>query len=72
MGYSADRARMEAQLAVAHRALYRAMQAAEDAGDEGASEDLAQLLREVSRVADLSLRGKPRRAQLKGQLEISA
>lgn len=71
MGYSKSRATFEAQLAVAHRALYRASEAAEGMRDDGAEEDCLQLLREVARVAEQSLKSNPRaRPQLKGQMSI--
>lgn len=69
MGYNASRARMESQLASAHRALFRAMEAAREDGDLGAELDLEQIMREVGRVAERSLKGKARK-QLDGQLRL--
>jgi hypothetical protein len=70
MAYSPSRAKMEAQLAVAHRALARARDAAEAAGDAGAEEDIHGIMGEVTRVAEKSLTGKPRRSSRHVQLEI--
>lgn len=71
MGYGTDRARMETQLAVAHRALYRAQQAAENMQDEGAAHDLQQLLWGVTAIAEASL-GNARRPNgvIKGQMSL--
>ena len=71
MGYGVDRAQMEAELARAHRALYRAADAAERDGDRGAEEDLRQLLAEVTRIAERSLKGKAR-PRLDGQLRLTS
>ena len=64
MSYSHERATMEAELARAHRALYRALEAAERMNDRGAGEDIAQLLPEVTRIAEKSLTGKPRKGRV--------
>jgi hypothetical protein len=72
MAYSRARAVMEDRLAAAHRALHTAASAAEEMHDDGAAEDIYQILKEVSRVAEASLRDKPRRSKIKGQLEIPA
>jgi hypothetical protein len=69
MGYNANRARYESSLARAHRALYYAQEAAEELRDPGAADDCAQILREISRLADASLKGKAR-PQLAGQLKM--
>ena len=61
MGYTPDRARMEAALARAHRGLAQAREAAESLGDDGAAHDIHQIEREVVRVAEGSLRGRPNR-----------
>jgi hypothetical protein len=58
---NSTRARYEFALAAAHRQLFNASQRADEMHDEGAGDDLAQLLREVSRLADASLRDKPLR-----------
>ena len=71
MGYSQNRAIYEHQLAIAHRALWRASEAAEEMGDGGAEHDCQQLLKELGRVAEHSLKSNPRaRPQLKGQLSL--
>lgn len=59
MAYTADRARMEAALARAHRGLAAAREAAQSLGDEGAEHDIYQVEREVVRIAEGSLRGRP-------------
>ena len=70
MGYSLQRAGMEAQLAAAHRALYRALNFAEEGGIYGAVEDIDLLLGEVTRVAQCSLKGSRASRELKGQLKL--
>lgn len=71
MGYSQNRAIYEHQLALAHRALWRAQEAAVEMGDHGGEQDCAQLLVEVNRVAEKSLKGSPRgRAAYRGQLSF--
>jgi hypothetical protein len=71
MGYSKDRARLEAELARAHRALYYAEEAAERMEDFGMSEDLKQLQKEVTRLAQASLKDKKLRTpQIHGQMQI--
>lgn len=72
MGYDTQRAKLESELARAHRALYYAEEAAEALSDFGMQEDLKMLLKEVTRLGEASLRGKARRSQLAGQFEISA
>lgn len=68
MPTSEQRARYEAHVSRAAVSLYRAEQAADAMGDEGASQDLQQLRLELRRLCDLSLRGK--RAPLRGQLAL--
>lgn len=71
MGYDTDRARMETQLAVAHRALYRAQRAAENMQDEGAAHDLEQMIWGVTAIAEASLDRKRRpKGVLKGQMSF--
>jgi len=71
MGYSINRAAYEAALAAAHRALWRAGIAAEQLGDEGAAQDVDQLLKEVTRLAEASLKGKANaRSVLSGQTSL--
>lgn len=71
MGYGTDRARMERNLAIAHRALYTAQHAAEYMGDEGAAHDLQQLLWGVTAIAEASLRDKRRpNGVIKGQMSL--
>lgn len=72
MGYSTARAKLESELARAHRALYYAEAAAEDLNEPGTAEDLKQLQREVVRIAEGSLRGRPNtRSVLPGQLNLT-
>lgn len=58
MPYSRERAVYESQLAVAHRALWRASEAASEMRDEGAEHDVVQVIKEVTRLAQASLKGK--------------
>lgn len=60
MAQSKQRSRYEAALAVAHRALWRAADVADELGDEGAVEDLAELQRYLAVMVDDSLRGRKR------------
>lgn len=55
------RARMETELARAHRALHYALEAAERLESPGDVEDIAAIQREVIRVAEFSLRDRRRR-----------
>lgn len=50
----------EQALSVAHRALWRASQRAEEMGDEGAVEDLAEISNAVSVLMSDSLKNKRR------------
>lgn len=59
--YDKNRARFESQLAIAHRALFNAGEAAEALNEQGALDDLIQLLGEVTRIADDSASGRKRR-----------
>lgn len=71
MSYSTDRARIEQNLATAHRALWRARTAAEHDGDQTLEWDLAQLQAEVQRLAENSLRGRARKSVLnRGQMSL--
>jgi hypothetical protein len=71
MSYGTGRATMEAKLAIAHRALEQARKYADEAGLEGAWLDITQILVEVQRVAEDSLRGGGRRnTVLKGQMSF--
>lgn len=63
MGYSQSRATMESRLATAHRALHAAATAAAELGDEHAEDDILQILKEVTRVAEDSLKGRARRRE---------
>lgn len=58
MGYGLHRARIEQNLAVAHRAVFRAREAAEQDGDVGLEEDLYGIERELTRLAERSLKGR--------------
>ena len=62
--YTAHRARIESQLAKAHRAVTEAMTAAEMDGDVTLGLDLQMLQVELTRLAEASLRGKARRSLL--------
>lgn len=69
MRNSIKRSTYEANLAVAHRALWRAQINADDLGDQGAADDLTEILKHVSVLAQDSLKGNhratvPSRAQL--------
>jgi hypothetical protein len=64
MAYSYHRAGYEAALAAAHRALHSAAGHASDMGSEGEQHDTEQLMREVTRLGEDSLRGKARRDRL--------
>jgi hypothetical protein len=59
--YGTERAAYEGALARAHRALWEASLHSFNAGDEGAATDCEQLQREVSRLAEASLKGNLRR-----------
>ena len=62
-GTSEKRARYEHWLGAAHTNLYWASVRAHDLGDEGAAADCEQLLREITRLTEDSLKGN-RRGQL--------
>lgn len=68
--YSKSRAEYESALSRAHRALYVACEAADDCRDEGAADDCRQLLKEVTRLAEASLKGKLKVKPHPDQLEI--
>lgn len=71
MANSKARAVYEYRLAAAHSNLHRAAQAAADMGSEGEQLDCEQLLREITRLGQDSLRGKARRnASIPHQLEM--
>jgi hypothetical protein len=57
---STHRAAYEKALAAAHKWLWVAGQRAEQLGDEGAEEDLLQISKEVTRLAQDSLNGHRR------------
>ncbi len=57
-----DKARLETQIARAHRAIWMATQSADALSYDGLSEDLRQLLVELTRLqTDLLKTGRPRR-----------
>lgn len=60
MPTSAQRSNYEQALSVAHRALWRASQHAEEHGDEGAVEDLVEMMQFVSVLMNDSLKNKRR------------
>lgn len=66
---STDRAKLEHQLAIAHRALTRAREAADNMSDNTVYLDLTTTLVTVTRLAENSLRGKGR-SQIAGQTEF--
>lgn len=68
MAYSTDRARYESELARAHRAIFNARNTALDMNDISAEQDLDQLLREVTRLAQDSLR--PHKRPYRGQMRL--
>lgn len=68
MRNSQARSRYEQSLATAHRAIYRAIDQAEQLGDQGAEHDCHQILKEIQRLAEASLRGKVR--PMRGQAEL--
>lgn len=71
MERSKARAKYETQLARAHRSLYWASVAAEELGDLGAVDDVTQIMLEVNRLTEDSLRGRKRtREPIPGQLTI--
>jgi len=74
--YTAHRARLEQNIAGAHRAISRAIDAAESDGDQGMADDLRQVQGQLTFLGNASLRGKARRSllsggQIPGQLRIA-
>lgn len=61
-----DRAYIETAVAAAHRKLWNAAQRAENTGDNGLSEDLFQIMKELERVQEDLLRGKGLRTRRLG------
>lgn len=57
------KARIETNIAVAHRRLWESAQAADQAGDHGLSEDLHQICGELARLQNDLLRGKQLRTR---------
>lgn len=66
--YTTQRARYEATLARAHRAVWIAVQAAAELGDDGAEQDLTEIMKHLSSMANDSLKGKVK--VMKGQLKL--
>jgi hypothetical protein len=58
MAYGKSKAVIEAKLAVAHRAITAAKNAADESGDDGMWLDLQQIEVEIVRLAESSLRSK--------------
>jgi hypothetical protein len=69
MRYTTDRAIIESRLAVAHKAIHTAMQAADREDDNVLYLDLMSIEVTLVRLAERSLRGKAR-TQMRGQLEL--
>lgn len=61
MAYSHTRALYEAHLARAHRAIFRAEECADELGDQGAAYDCRMIGREIFRLAEDSLRERPKK-----------
>lgn len=74
MGYDLHRATYEAALAAAHRALNRAIGAAEAMGDDGAQNDLEYLQAHITKMGDDSISGRRTRKHgphtVSGQLRL--
>jgi hypothetical protein len=70
--YSQERARLEAAVARAHRAVVDARNAADEMQDQGAELDLRQIEQELVRIAEQSLKGARRVRPMNGQLSIQA
>lgn len=70
MPTGAQRSAYEAQLAQAHRALYRAATRAYDMGDEGAAQDCESLNIFISQLMETSLKGQRRPATRQQTLAI--
>lgn len=64
MRYSTSRARLESEIARAHRAVFNASQAAMDCNDPRAAEELDSILRELTRLGEDSLRTSKRQSSL--------
>jgi len=62
---SSQRATYETRLAIAHKQIWQCIQLAANAGDEGLEDDLTQLIKEITRMANDSLRGKPVKRDLR-------
>lgn len=60
MRYDTNRARLESEIARAHRAVFNASQAAMDCNDPAAAEELDSILRELTRLGNDSLRTSKR------------
>ena len=69
MSSGQQRSYYEARLAAAHRNTFAAKIRAEDLGDDGAAEDLAEILKHLGVLMEDSLRGK-HKPQLAGQTSI--
>lgn len=59
MAIGTARAHYETQLGRAHRSLFWAVERAREMGDEGAAQDCEQLLAEITRLNEDSLRERP-------------
>lgn len=68
MRYGTTRARYEATLAAAHRAMWQCGNLADQMNDEGAMNDCQGILAEIHRLAEASLKGNLRQtAIMRGQ-----
>ena len=69
--YSPHRAQFESALASSHRALYRALAAAEALNSPGDVEDISEILREITRITDASLSDRRRPLKpMQGQIKL--
>jgi hypothetical protein len=65
-----QRARLEAAIGRAHRAVYNALRRAEEFGDLGIEVDLDEMLRRLTNIQSELLGGARGRKPLPGQLEL--
>lgn len=70
VGRSLDRATLEAELARAHRSLFRAKNLAASLGWDGLETDLDMILREVTRLGEQQLSRKPGRGSVGSSTKV--